>query len=199
MVRRNEEGGLVAVPYHEAFAGQVGPAASKLIQAAALAEDPGLKRYLELRAVALITDDYRPSDMAWMSMKDNAIDVVIGPIETYEDQLFGYKAAFEAYVLVKDLAWSGRLSRYAAMLPALQRGLARAGGLQEGNAGHRLRPQRLRRGVLRGRLQRRRQDDRDQPAQRRAGAAGEGHAAAPAQERDAGQVRQDPRAHRRAS
>jgi hypothetical protein len=123
VVRRNAEGKLMAVPYHAAFAGQVGPAASKLIQAAALAEDPGLKRYLELRAVALITDDYRPSDMAWMSMKNNAIDVVIGPIETYEDQLFGSKAAFEAYVLVKDLAWSARLSRYAAMLPALQRGL----------------------------------------------------------------------------
>ena len=56
-------------------------------------------------------------------MKDNVIDVVIGPIETYEDQLFGYKAAFEAFVLIKDLAWSERLARYAAMLPELQRGL----------------------------------------------------------------------------
>jgi hypothetical protein len=123
LVRRDGQGALVAVPYHEAFAGQVGPAASKLIQAAALARDPGLKRYLELRAVALITDDYRPSDMAWMDMKDNAIDVVIGPIETYEDQLFGYKAAFEGYVLIKDRDWSRRLARYASMLPALQRGL----------------------------------------------------------------------------
>jgi hypothetical protein len=123
VVRRNDAGALVAVPYRRVFAAQVGPAASKLIQAAALAEDPGLKRYLELRAVALITDDYRPSDMAWMSMKDNAIDVVIGPIETYEDQLYGYKAAFEAYVLIKDRAWSDRLARYAKMLPGLQRGL----------------------------------------------------------------------------
>jgi len=123
VVRRGEADALVAVPYHEAFAAQVGPAAAKLIQAAALADDPGLKRYLKLRAVALLTDDYRPSDMAWMDMKDNAIDVVIGPIETYEDQLFGYKAAFEGYVLVKDQAWSQRLARYAAMLPALQRGL----------------------------------------------------------------------------
>ena len=123
IVRRDTQGGLVAVPYHAAFAPQVGPAAGKLIQAAALATDPGLKRYLELRAVALITDDYRPSDMGWMEMKDNAIDVVIGPIETYEDQLFGYKAAFEGYVLIKDLDWSRRLARYASMLPALQRGL----------------------------------------------------------------------------
>jgi hypothetical protein len=123
VVRRDEKGDLIAVPYREAFAAQVGPAASKLIQAAALASDPGLKRYLELRAVALITGDYRPSDLAWMSMKDNAIDVVIGPIETYEDQLFGYKAAFEGYVLIKDREWSRRLTRYAAMLPPLQRGL----------------------------------------------------------------------------
>jgi hypothetical protein len=61
--------------------------------------------------------------MAWLDMKNNRIDLVIGPIETYEDRLFGYKAAYEAYVLVKDMEWSGRLARYAAMLPDLQRGL----------------------------------------------------------------------------
>jgi hypothetical protein len=61
--------------------------------------------------------------MAWLDMKNNRIDLVIGPIETYEDRLFGYKAAYEAYVLVKDMAWSKRLARYAAMLPDLQRGL----------------------------------------------------------------------------
>jgi hypothetical protein len=61
--------------------------------------------------------------MAWLDMKDNRLDLVIGPIETYEDKLYGYKAAFEAYALVKDLEWSRRLARYAAMLPALQRGL----------------------------------------------------------------------------
>jgi len=123
MVRRDDDGRLVAVPYREAFAAHVGTAATRLIQAAALAESPGLKRYLQLRAVALITDDYRPSDMAWMEMKDNAIDVVIGAIETYEDQLFGYKAAFEGYVLVKDLDWSRKLARYVSTLPDLQRGL----------------------------------------------------------------------------
>ena len=68
-------------------------------------------------------DEYRDSDRAWLDMKDNRIDLVIGPIETYEDQLFGYKAAYEAYVLVKDMEWSKRLARYAAMLPELQRGL----------------------------------------------------------------------------
>ena len=61
--------------------------------------------------------------MAWLDMKDNAVDVVIGPIETYEDLLFGYKAAHEAYILIKDEAWSERLARFASLLPGLQRGL----------------------------------------------------------------------------
>ncbi|MDZ4672861.1 MAG: Zn-dependent hydrolase [Gemmatimonadota bacterium] len=123
LVRRSSDGGLRAIPYHVAFAEPVTRAAGKLREAAALADDPGLRRYLELRAAALLNDDYRASDMAWMDMKDNGLDVVIGPIETYEDQLFGYKASHEAYILVKDRAWSGRLARYAALLPALQRGL----------------------------------------------------------------------------
>jgi hypothetical protein len=123
LVRRDSSGALTAVPYHVAFASQVERAAAKLREASALATDPGLKRYLDLRARALQTDEFQPSDLAWMDMKNNTIDVVIGPIETYEDQLFGYKAANETYVLVKDQEWSKRLARYAAMLPALQRGL----------------------------------------------------------------------------
>ena len=123
LVRRGEGGSLVAVPYHVAFAEQNRVAAAKLREAAAFADDPGLRRYLTLRADALLTDDYQPSDLAWMDMKSNTIDVVIGPIETYEDGLFGYKAANEAYVLIKDKAWSRRLARYTSMLPALQRGI----------------------------------------------------------------------------
>jgi peptidase M49-like protein len=119
LVRRDSAGGLAAVPYHQAFADQVGSAVAKLREAARLAGG-GLRRYLELRARALETDDYQASDLAWLDMKDNTIDVVIGPIETYEDQLFGYKAANEAFVLIKDKEWSGRLARYAAMLPSLQ-------------------------------------------------------------------------------
>jgi len=123
MVRRDSGGGLVAVPYHQVFAGPTARAAGKLRQAAALAEDAGLRRYLGLRAEALETDDYQASDMAWLEMKNNTIDVVIGPIETYDDELFGYKAAHEAYVLIKDKEWSARLARYASLLPGLQRGL----------------------------------------------------------------------------
>ncbi len=123
LVRWSGAGALVPVPYHVAFSGLIERAALRLREAAKLADDPGLRRYLELRAQALLDDDYQPSDRAWLDMKDNGIDMVIGPIETYDDQLFGYKAAHEAYVLIKDRDWSTRLSRYAALLPGLQRGL----------------------------------------------------------------------------
>lgn len=122
-IRRDSTGKLTTVWYHEQFKDAVGRAAGLLMQAASLAEDAGLKHYLELRAEALLTDDYQPSDFAWMDMKNNTIDVVIGPIETYEDQLFGYKAAHEAYVLIKDKDWSERLAKYASVLPELQKGL----------------------------------------------------------------------------
>ncbi|MDA8021264.1 MAG: Zn-dependent hydrolase [Thermoanaerobaculia bacterium] len=123
MVRSDDSGQLSAVPYSEFFAEQYQIAADKLRQAAELAEDEGLKKYLQLRADALLSDEYLESDLAWMDMKSNGIDVVIGPIEQYEDKLLGRKTANEAYVLVKDKEWSERLSRYAAVLPGLQKGL----------------------------------------------------------------------------
>ncbi len=123
IVRQGPGDTLLAIPYHVAFEAQNKIAAAKLREAAALAEDAGLKKYLELRAAALLNDQYQPSDFAWMDMKNNTLDLVIGPIETYEDGLYGYKAANEAYVLIKDKSWSARLSKYAAMLPALQKGL----------------------------------------------------------------------------
>ena len=106
LVRRASDSSLIAIPYHVAFKAQNEIASAKLREAAKLAEDPGLRKYLELRAEALLTDDYQASDLAWMDMKNNTIDVVIGPIETYEDELYGYKAANEAYALIKDKAWS---------------------------------------------------------------------------------------------
>ena len=123
LIRRDQNGHLVSIPYSRAFHAEFSLAADKLRQAAKLAEDPGLKAYLNARADALMSNEYRESDMLWMDMKDNALDVVIGPIENYEDQLNGYKAACEAYVLVKDMSWSDRLKKYAAMLPELQKGL----------------------------------------------------------------------------
>ena len=123
LVRRTPDGSLTTVPYHVAFSEQHQAVADVLRRASESADEPGLKRYLSLRAEALLTDEYQASDMAWLDMKDNAVDVVIGPIETYEDQLFGYKAAHEAYILIKDRVWSDRLSRFASLLPGLQRGL----------------------------------------------------------------------------
>ena len=123
LVRRDSAGRLTAVPYHSAFAAPTARAAARLRAAAALAEDSGLRRYLETRARALETDDYRASDFAWLDMRHNRLDIVVGPTETYDDELAGVKTAHESYVLIKDLDWSARLSRYAAMLPALQRGL----------------------------------------------------------------------------
>jgi len=122
-VRRDPEGGLVLVPYHEEYAAELKAAATLLREAAKLAESPDFANYLKLRAAALISDDFQLSDSYWMDVKDNEIDVVIGPIETYLDRLYGYRAAYEAYVLIKDLEWSERLSRFAAFLPQLQEGL----------------------------------------------------------------------------
>ncbi|MEE2640795.1 MAG: Zn-dependent hydrolase [Planctomycetota bacterium] len=125
-VRWDESGGkrkLKAVPYSRQFRKEFSVAARQLKQAARLTDDAGLRAYLNARAAALLSDRYQESDFLWMDMKSNRIDCVIGPIETYEDKLYGYKAACECYVLVKDMSWSDRLSKYAALLPKLQQGL----------------------------------------------------------------------------
>jgi len=123
MIRRDAEGKLMAVPYSEAFQEEHSRAAGLMHRAAGLAEDEGLKKYLTMRAEALLSNEYQPSDFAWMEMKNSNIDFVVGPIENYEDALFGYKAAHEAFVLVKDPEWSARLAKYNAMLTDLQAGL----------------------------------------------------------------------------
>ena len=123
IVRRNSSGALELQGFSEAFREELCQAAALLRQAAELADDEEFANYLMMRASALETDDFQPSDMAWMDMKNNPIELVIGPIETYEDQLFGYRAAYESYVLIKDLAWSERLARFARYLPTLQTGL----------------------------------------------------------------------------
>ncbi len=123
LVRRDEAGGLILVPYHVAYAEELSEAAGLLREAAKLSRSADFATYLKLRAAALISDEFQISDRYWMDVKDNEIDLVIGPIETYEDRLFGYRAAYEAYVLIKDLEWSDRLSRFAAFLPDLQAGL----------------------------------------------------------------------------
>src|SRR5690625_1755174 len=123
LVRRDESGQLYTISYHEMFKEKTDKAAALLRRAASLAEDEEFRNYLMLRAEALENDDYLESDLAWMDMKNNRLDFIVGPIETYEDQLFGYKASHEAYILVKDLEWSERLKKFAQFLPELQRGL----------------------------------------------------------------------------
>lgn len=122
-IRRDEDGNLESIPYHEMFPERSKKVSELLAKASEYADNNALKNYLQLRSKAILSDDYQNSDMAWLDMKDNRIDVVIGPIETYEDQLYGYKAAHEAFVLIKDMDWSKRLAKYAQFLPELQRGL----------------------------------------------------------------------------
>lgn len=123
LIRRDSAGNLTSVPFHVAFKDELAKAAELLLEASYYADNEQLKNHLMFRAEALITDDFFKSDMAWMDMTDNQIDIICGPIETYEDQLFGNKASYEAYVLVKDMEWSKRLAKYATMLPELQMNL----------------------------------------------------------------------------
>ena len=123
ILKRDAEGKIYLTSFHEEYAAELEATADLLIQASKLAEHKGFSAYLEMRAKALVTDDFQASDMAWMDVKTNPIEVVIGPIETYEDQLFGYRASYESYVLIKDMAWSEKLAKYASFLPELQKGL----------------------------------------------------------------------------
>lgn len=123
IVQRKSDKTLSILWYHEAFKPELERAAGYLNKAALLAEDSGLKKYLQLRAKALLTDDYFESDMAWMDMKSNTLDFVVGPIESYEDALFGYKTAYESALLVKDKEWSLKLEKFAKLLPGLQQQL----------------------------------------------------------------------------
>jgi len=123
VVKKDSTGKLSSIPYHILYASELQNASALLKQAALLAEDAGFKKYLTLRADALVSDDYTASDYAWLDMKTNNLDIIIGPIENYEDKLFNARASYEAYVLVKDKVWSKRLAKYVSMLPQLQEGL----------------------------------------------------------------------------
>lgn len=121
LIRRDEQGKLYVLPYHEAYKEQLAKVDALLEKAIGLAENEGLKKYLEARREAFRTDDYFQSDMVWMDMKDSKLDFVVGPIENYDDALHGLKCSQEAYVLIKDEQWSNDLSKFAAMLPEMQK------------------------------------------------------------------------------
>lgn len=109
---QRKESSLEAVPYHIAYADKVKKLAGYLEEAAQYADNPSLKNYLLLRAKAILNDDYYESDMAWMDLANNDIDVVIGPIESYSDKLFGYKTAYESIVMIKDKKASDELDMF---------------------------------------------------------------------------------------
>ena len=118
-IRRGSNGKLKTVPYSEEYREFLDPAARLLREAAALTSNRTLKDFLNKRAAAFASNDYYDSDVAWMDL-DAPIDVTIGPYETYEDELFGYKAAFEAYVTLRDDAETGKLKRFSQYLQEIE-------------------------------------------------------------------------------
>ncbi|MBP8992534.1 MAG: Zn-dependent hydrolase [Bacteroidales bacterium] len=123
LIRRDDAGKLKCVWYHEEYAQEIEKVAQLLEEAAELVSDKEFQTYLRLRATALRTDDYLTSDLAWMDMKNNKIDFVVGPIESYEDAFMGVKAAHSGQILIKDLEWSKNIEHFNEVLPQLQAGL----------------------------------------------------------------------------
>ncbi len=123
IIKRAENGDLVVQWYHDAYKESIEKAAALLEKASRLADNKAFGEYLALSAVALRTDDYFERDMAWLDVTKNDIDFVVGPIENYTDQLFGVKAAYEAFVLIKDKEWSDKLQKYSKFLPQMQKEL----------------------------------------------------------------------------
>ena len=123
VLRRDAEGKLKSVWYHEEYAAEIQEVCRLLDSAAALAEEPGMKKYLTERRKAFETDDYLASDYAWMAMKNGRLDFVVGPIENYDDNLNNAKASYEAFIVLKDVERSAALSKFVKMLPGLQKEL----------------------------------------------------------------------------
>lgn len=123
VIRRDENGALKSVWYHEEYAEEVARMCELMEKAASITEDEGLKNYLLKRVEAFRTDDYLESDLAWMDMKDSRIDFVVGPIESYDDKFRETKTSYESFILLKDEQRSKDLSKFVSMLPELQKQL----------------------------------------------------------------------------
>ena len=123
IIKRGKDGKLFVQGYYEAYKDKLDKAIALMQKAADITENAGLKNYLLKRIKAIKTNDYYESDLAWMDMKNSNLDFVVGPIENYDDELFGLKTSFEAFVLVKDPEWSKKLAKYIKFLPELQKGL----------------------------------------------------------------------------
>lgn len=123
VIRRNKQGKLAVKGYYDEYKGKIDKAIALMEEALIYCDNQAMRNYLVKRIKALRTNDYFESDMAWMDMKDSNLDFVVGPIENYDDELFGLKTSFEAFVLVKDPVWSKSLAKYIKLLPDLQKGL----------------------------------------------------------------------------
>jgi hypothetical protein len=122
VIRRGPDKKLSALPYSRAYADDLERAVKLLREAAELTDNPSLRKYLRLRADAFLSNDYYASDVAWMDL-DAPLDITIGPYETYNDELFGYKAGFEAYITIRDEALTNRLHLFAARLQEIENNL----------------------------------------------------------------------------
>jgi len=122
VIRRTDDGGLKAIPYHVEYAEYLKPAAKLMREAAAISENANLKRFLELRATAFLNDEYFESELAWMDL-DGSIEIAIGPYEVYDDGLFAYKTAYESFVTVKNPQESAALAKYKDFLKDMEKNL----------------------------------------------------------------------------
>ena len=123
LIQRRADGKLKAMPYRQAFAPELEETAQLLIRAAKHSSDPAFAQYLRHRARALTRDKFKTSDRAWVLLDKNPVDLIIGPIETYDDGLFGSKTAYEALLLVRDFSWDEKLKVWEEKLPSLQKRL----------------------------------------------------------------------------
>lgn len=123
LIRRNELGSLRTIPYYMAYKEKLDKIAELMNNAADLSDDEGFKKYLKLRAEALLTDNYYESDIAWMQMKNNLIDFVVGPMEDLDDRLYYTKASYQSMILIKNKESSKELEKYSLLVPYLQKNL----------------------------------------------------------------------------
>jgi len=120
---RRKNGKLVSIPYNEYFKEKLTAASTLLKEAAEFSDNPSLKKYLLSRADAFLSNDYYQSDMDWMDLKDHNIEVVIGPYEVYEDEMFNYKASFESFVTIKDPVETKKLEIFGKYLTDIEKNL----------------------------------------------------------------------------
>ncbi|MEI7596418.1 MAG: Zn-dependent hydrolase [Bacteroidota bacterium] len=123
IIRRDKSGKLYAIKYCDEYKIKLKEASDYLLKATEIADDKAFKKYLELRAEALITDNYTKSDEAWLDVKNSNLDIVIGPIETYEDRFMGLKTAYQGLIFIKDKSWGEEYKKYTSYLPQLQKEL----------------------------------------------------------------------------